>query len=276
MTQDAEYLAHEFLRNCTKSFNKAYMTKVLNSLGARVTKQDVEDILMSVEDIFVLGEDKYLSRAGLFTGVCFSIKPTFAEYRQRMLILGSRCIPYVDPDKLHYSLSVFNGVSRLKTVTGSFKSEDAMDMFITYGEEFCPQLINSDPANFDYDGKSFELPSYTSLTGIDIGFLIDKYDFKYGDFITLRVRNWAKGILSIILPPRKSCCKDKNTSTDISLLQEQLLKAWYDRVEECLLETFDLMGPLRSIDQQLMCLFIACPELLVSGPIGNFNDFLKN
>ena len=269
MKSQAESYAEKFLRTYRHLFSVRDMIKVFASAGIRTSNREAAAYLESSPFVFCLQNNKYLTRAGAFTGELFSIKPTPHEYEQRVLIPGARCLPFVDSDMFSTSLSFYTGNYRLQPKVGRFDSDEAIDMFLFFGEEYAPQYIAADPANANLDiaDMDFGLPTNVNLTGVDLTPLIEKHGLRKGDRLLCYVEDWDAGKIQV------SVINDGDNLFDRGMEGEARLD-WYDCLEQGLLESFDKDGPCGTIEEQLSMVFFEHIEELCVPDCGSVEEFV--
>ncbi len=270
MDAAAKMFTDQFLRNFCGKFTARELSRFFSSIGVRASAKECEQFLENCPWVFELENGGFITKAGAFTGHIFSIKPTTVEYEQKMLILGGRCIPFVDSEIPSHELSLQIDDYFLPTKVGVFDSDLAIDMFLLYGEEYAPQYIASDPANQDIDfvNRDFELPNNVHLTGFDISILIDAYKMKKGDRLLCTVKNWDEGIIEI------KVVHDGENFFDCGLDGSKRL-LWYKNLEEALLESFETIGPCGTIEEQLGTVFFEKSFELSTVYCGSVEEYLS-
>lgn len=264
-----EDLAEKFLRTYVKPFTAKDMKKVLNSIGFSASLEDAEDFLCSSPNVLELEDGWFITHAGAFTGEIFSIVPTAAEARQGVFVPGDRCMPFVESDRISSTLRFYVKGKKVPSKVGVFDSDDAIDMFMLYGEEYAPQYIATDPANKDMDllSQDFELPNTVRLTGLDLGYLSEKYGYKKGDRILCCVTDWNAGKLNMMV------LHSDETRFDKGEVGEQRIE-WFADLEKKLLECFEKRGPMASIEEQLVTVFFENRRSLCVPYCGSMDEFL--
>ncbi|MCR5763719.1 MAG: hypothetical protein K6G00_10105 [Treponema sp.] len=270
MNIQAQAYVEKYLRTYRDVFTVRDMLKVFSSVGIRTSLKDVRDFLEHNSLVFSLENDTYITQAGAFTGVLFSIKPTGAEYDQNIIVAGDRCMPFVDSEIGCHSLAFFYEDKKLPQKIGKFNSDDAIDMFMLYGEEYAPQYIASDPANESLNLllNSFELPNEVSLTGVDISELIKKGDLQKGDRILCYVRDWNLGYVDMVVVHDGHNLFDCGAEGDAKL-------DWYEKLESFCLEEFENEGPCAAIEEQLTYIFFMHRKELCVPICGSVEEYIK-
>jgi hypothetical protein len=261
-------LAEKFLRTYTEPFSVQEMKKVLNSIGISASYEDAESFIWSSSSVFRLSEQEYITYAGAFTGEIFSIMPTPAEVAQGVLVPGDRCMPFVESDRVSATLQFYLNGKLVPEKVGVFDSDDAIDMFILFGEEYAPQYIASDPANADLDmvEREYELPNTVRLTGIDLDYLSKNCAYKKGDRILCCVSNWDEGILNIMV------LHSDETKFDKGEIGEKRLE-WYSLLEKFFLDDLEINGPEDCIEDQVRNVIFANRKELCVPYCGSLEEF---
>lgn len=242
-----------YLRTCLTLFSAKDFERNLRKLGIRTDVEECEFFLDTNSDVFALTNGLYITRAGVFTGKYFSIKPTKKELAEGVFVAGHRCMPFVDPDELPQMLHFFYKNKELPRKVMEFDSATAESFFFLAGEEFSPQFIVADPANermIISDAESI-LPPIVNLTCVDISELINDVGFKNGDRLLCRVVDWDANIIEIVPVTRTV------QTGGMRMRQEDLdRQQWHKNLEDILLEQFGRMGPCSSIEEQLALAFL--------------------
>lgn len=270
MNNQARNLIEKYLRTNLDVFTTKDVIKMFSNAGIRVSVREVKEFLDHSNLVFPLENEDFITKAGAFCGELFSIRPTPAEYDQKMLVCGDRCVPFVDPDIASYALTFFINDKMLPKKTGVFNSDDAIDMFMFFGEEYAPQYIASDPANEEFNlmKNDFELPNKVNLTGIDITELIEKHGLKKGDRILCYVEDWDYGFINTAV------VHDGHNLFDCGDEGEAKLD-WYASLEKFCEEEFDNQGPCSSIEEQLSYIFFSHRDVLCVNTCGSVEEFIN-
>ena len=265
-----QMMIDKFLRRCCEKFSAKAMTKFFSQLGVRIPVREAESYLLQNPLVFPLENNLFVTRAGVFTGELFSIKPSPSEFEQKVLVPGSRCIPFVDGELLSSDLTFLDSKgNKLQHKVGTFDSDAAIDMYIVYGEEYAPQYIASDPANSSLNmvQREFELPNTVKLTGIDISPFIEE-GMQKGDRFLCTVADWDSGVIKI------SAVHDGENIFNMGQEGSLRLK-WYKTLEEGLLESFNSDGPCSSMEEQLSNLFCRKLDELCIPLCGSIEEYLN-
>lgn len=273
MNLQSQLIVDKFLRRCCKNFTARDVSKISSEFGGgfKISVKEAQEYLDSNPLVFTLENGRYITRAGVFTGELFSIRPSAKEFDQKILIPGSRCIPFVDSEIVSSTLNFYDENGRkLKKKTAVFDSDHAIDMFILYGEEYAPQYIAADPANKDLDmvKREFELPNTVNLTGIDISPFIEKEGMQKGDRFLCCVTDWDCGDIKMTVVHDGSNVFNRG-------LEGRLRLEWYQELENALKVSFNTDGPCACIEDQLANVFCRNLEELCVPVCGSVEEYLN-
>lgn len=264
-----------FVRKFLQPFSIKDFESECKSIGIKINKNEIEELLEKNPYIFPLEKKMYITRAGAFSGRYFSFVPTLQEVSQKVIIAGDRCLPFVDFDQFPFYLnfSVENKLLEKKILKTDCNT--ATSLFSLFGDEFLAQYIAADPANekLHIAENAFELPQNLYLTGFDVTNLFEKYNFKYGDRLICYVSNWDLGIVEIF--PLKAFLEKSNDEFVHFSDYEIARNEWYINLENMLLEGFKKMGPCSSIEEQLANVFYENRKKLCIPLCGSIHEFLE-
>ena len=270
MNPPASHFIEHFLRTYLDTFTVRDFVKHLATKGIRMSEKQALDYILSTPYVYQLDAKTFITKAGVFTGVYFSIKPTAAEIAQKMFVIGDRCLPFVDEEMLPSQMMFWIDEDELDVKTGVFDSDFAIDAFQLFGEEYAPQYIAADPANADVNfvDRNFELPANVSLTGFDLEPLIRYYNFKEGDRLLCHITDWDMGIVCV------EVIHSHNDVFDTGVQASKRLE-WYALLEESLLNSFNDVGPCSSISEQLEIVFFDQRDRLCEPDCGSIEEYLS-
>ncbi|MBQ9630932.1 MAG: hypothetical protein IJR49_05040 [Treponema sp.] len=270
MKVQAEALINRFLRTHKECFSIKEFSRILLKMGIRANKNECFEYLAMNPFVFSLPKNMFVTRCGVFTDKLFSFKPTRKEVEQGIFVAGSRCMPFADPEMFPSMFTFIYKGNVLSQQSAEFDAGTAADLHALYGVEFASQYITADPANtgLDLASNDFELPPYVKLTGKSLLPLINDCAFKYGDRLLCKILNWDLGQIEIV-----SVVQNKKS---LQLGYENLKReSWNACLENALLESFDIVGPRSSIEEQLALVFLEKQEELCTNDCGSIEEFLE-
>ena len=249
MKVTAENMVEKFLRTCMSPFTLEDFYDFVRKMGVKCDKEECEDFLLQNEDIFALNNGTYITRCGAFTGEYFSFRPSRKEIENKAFIVGHRCMPFADPEVLSCHYNFFYKQKLLPKTIVKYESREAADFFFLYGSEYVNQYIVSDPANIDVDlaETDYELQRFINITCTSLEPLL-KDGFSYGDRIICNVSDWDTFSIEI------NFIKAEKKPMQMAP-QDIQRETWYNFLESQLLESFEKMGPRKSIEEQLAIVF---------------------
>ncbi len=265
-----EVLINHFVRTYTDVFSLADFMEFVRECGIRATEAECVDYLETNPNIFVLKDGRYATRAAAFTQRYFSIKPGRKELMNRTLIVGHRCMPFVDPEILPLGINFYYKNNLLELTETEFDSATVLDAYTLYGDEYSSQYIVSDPANSGIDlGKTdFVLPPTVKVTGPSLAPLIAD-GFCYGDRILARVTDWDSSAVQVEFIHREGA--------GLQMTMEDVQRAeWYSALDRELNASFDILGPLGSIEDQLAMVFANNLNMLCHKNCGSIEEFFEH
>ncbi len=269
MKISAETLVHKFIRSYPEPFSLEFFSGFVAKFGVKFTKEECESYLEENPNVFTLANGLYATRACMFSNQYFSIKPERKELDKGVFIAGHRCMPFVDPDVLSCSIAFVYKRHALPQKVVEMDSSFLMDLFTLYGDEYSPQYIAQDPANkgMDLSALDYTLPPVVNITGFSTEPLV-KEGFKPGDRLVCKVLDWDNCVVGVEFVPRE---EEQNcfqmTNEDIER------ERWYSLLEKYLLESFKIMGPGDSIEEQLSVVFAEKRSELCVKNCGSIEEF---
>lgn len=245
----AELLVKQFFRSYTDPFNLKDFAEYLSRCGIKSTLKECEEYLETQENVFTLAGGMYATRACAFTNQYFSIKPSRKEVEKGVFVVGDRCIPFVDSQVLSFAITFIYKKQTLPKKVIEYDSPSLLQMFSLYGDEYAPQYVAQDTANegMDLAAMDYTLPPIVKTTAVDISCMIED-GFTNGDRLLCRVIDWDACVVEIDFVHRTD---EHYQMTMDDVAREQ----WYNLLEKYLLQSFEIMGPLGSIEEQLALIF---------------------
>ncbi|MCR5253541.1 MAG: hypothetical protein K6C98_07495 [Treponema sp.] len=243
----------------------------LKTKGVKATKQEIHALLHSSDLVFPLVNNQYVTRAGVFEGRWFSFKPSKEEIEKGQIVIGHRCMPFVNPELPPDEINVFVGSKVIDKEHATFSMNFALDTFALYGEGYVIPYIINDKSNETVSLASvqYSLPTEITLTSWPLKSISGNEEIKYGDRILCRVIDWAESIVEMSV---QKVVNDEMIISHDSIEREN----WYTYFENGLLKSFDKNGPAGSIEEQLAFLYLENQEELCIKNCGSAEEFLKH
>lgn len=260
-----------YLSRTQELFTVEDFCRYLKGENVKVSKDYACEILNSSDLVFPLKGDKYITRAGVFIGRWFSFKPSKEEVQKGHILLGHRCMPFINPEISPDKINVSNSKYIISSESTVFSMNLAMDTFALYGEGYVIPYVFNDQANTKHALSSvkYSMPSEIELTSWSLDKICDGYKFKFGDRLLARVIDWENSVIELkVLPANED---------SLSISEEDIEREeWYTKFENGLLESFNNNGPASSIEEQLAFLFLENEEELCTKYCGSSEEFLKH
>ena len=269
MDIDFSFIIDEFLSTYQQIFTLESFCKLIKMRGVKVTKDQAKELLETSDKVFTLVNSEYVTRAGVFTGRWFSFKPSMEEIQKGHIILGHRCMPFVNPDFSPDKIKVTNKKYVISSKAVSFSMNLAMDTFALFGEGYVIPYIFNDQSNTKTPLASVQygMPNEIELTAWPISKIIGGESIRFGDRILGKVIDWENNVVELSVLPASNT---EITKADIER------EEWYTNFENKLIESFETTGPSDSIEQQLAYLFLENQEELCIQSCGSSEEFLKH
>ena len=264
-------LVAKFLTTQFETFTVKDFYNYLRKHSCKVTKTQVADLLYSSDYVFSLVNEEFITRAGVFTGRWFSFCPSKEEIKKNHIILGHRCMPFVNQDVNPDSYNLVSNGNFVESEPENFSMNQALDTFAMFGEGYVIPYILNDKANktIMLSSLQYNLPVSVDLTSWSLEKLFPGQKVEFGDRILCRVVDWNKSIIEVSL--------QKNDMAGFVVSATALKrKEWYSMVEAALLAGFDRHGPASSIEAQLSFLFLENQETLCTKNCGSIEEFIVN
>lgn len=259
------------LRNSKNIFSVKDIKDLLSKMGLKLTLRETRAFIESSPYIFILEDGMYMSRSAAFSYEFFSIKPSAFEFSKRVFFSGDRCMPFADVEVHPADFDFYYKNKKLKTKAIEVDSDFAIDLYMLFGEEYASQYIAADPANkneIDLTQTNYTLPVNVKLTAFDLKPLIDD-GFTKNDRLLCYVESWGEC---------KICVDFEHDNTD-NIFDSGLIgkqrSDWYIKLENYLLESFELIGPCATIEEQLANVFFEHRLELCQKNCGSVEEMLK-
>nr|MCR5400246.1 hypothetical protein [Treponema sp.] len=268
---EASYIFNEYFFLQQDIFTLDEFYHYVRSHGIRINKTQCNDILHSSDYVFSLINNEFITRSGVFVGRWFSFMPSKEEVQKGHILLGHRCMPFINPEVPPDSIMVTTKMNSVKSTSTVFSMNLAMDVFALFGEGYVLPYILNDRANkkVPLSSVQYSMPSEVELTSWPLDQISPDYKFQYGDRLLARVINWEENLIEL------SVLKAESNSSSVSE-QELDREDWYTHFENGFLESIEKNGPSASIEQQLAFLFLEYQEELCVKNCGSVEEFLKH
>ncbi len=264
-------IIEEYLTGQLDVFTGDDFYKYLKAHGAKITKAEALEILHVSEYVFSLVNNEFVTKAGVFTGRWFSFKPSREEVEKDAIIIGHRCIPFVNSEIPPDGINIICDGNVVESGAETFSMNLAMDTFALYGEGYILPYIFNDRNNtaLPLSSVQYSMPQEIKLTCWPLHKISGAESFKYGDRILCRVVSWSDGLVEM--------CAQKSGLSEFVISDEAVQREeWYSYFENGLLESFDRHGPASSIEEQLSFLFLENQEQLCTRNCGSTEEFLAH
>lgn len=264
-------IIEEYLTEQLDVFTTDDFCKHLKAHGVKVTKADASEILHVSEYVFSLVNNEFVTKAGVFTGRWFSFKPSREEVEKGYIIIGHRCMPFVNTEVPPDGISIMSEGKIIESEAHTFTMNLAMDTFALYGEGYVIPYIFNDKSNTSLALSSvqYSMPQEIRLTCWPLSKISGGKPFHYGDRIICRVISWSDCVVEMKV-------QDSGLSDMVISDEAVQREEWYTYFENGLLESFDRHGPASSIEEQLSYLFLENQEELCTRCCGSVEEFLDH
>ena len=264
-------IIEEYLTQQLDVFTADDFYKYLKSHSAKINKSEARELLQVSEYVFSLVNNEFVTKAGVFTGRWFSFKPSREEVEKGYIILGHRCMPFVNPEIPPDSISLMSDGKLVESQAQTFSMNLAMDSFALFGEGYILPYIFNDKNNtaLPLSSVQYSMPQEIQLTAWPLKNIKGGSSIKFGDRILCRVISWSDCVVEVSV--QQSVLSDMVISDEAVQREE-----WYTYFENGLLESFDRHGPASSIEEQLSFLFLENQEQLCVRSCGSTEEFLAH
>ena len=263
-------IIEDFFLNYTDIFTVDEFCHMLKSQGVKISHDSARSVLDASDMVFSLIKEEYITRAGVFIGRWFSFMPSAEEIQKGHIILGHRCMPFINPDCSPDDIQITSGKTMLNPKAVTFSMNLALDTFALYGEGYVLPYIFNDHSNktFQLSSVQYGMPSEITLTAWPLSKIAGGEKIKYGDRILGRVIDWSESLVELMVLPANS--SSELTADDLER------EEWYSNFEKGLINGFETNGPVSSIEQQLAFLFLENQQELCIKNCGSAEEFLKH
>lgn len=274
MKKDISVILRNYFSVQENIFSVSGFMAYLKSKGIKLSFDEALGILNSSNYVFPLINDEFITRAGVFTNKWFSIKPSKEEIKKDRLVLGHRCMPFINPDIPPCDIKIITPTARPFPRFDTFSMNFALDVFAFYGEGYVIPYIINDRANKDFSLQSVQdsLPNQTSLTCWTLSQVAGR-KMNYGERLLCRVVDWPSNTIEVQLIEKELPQNKEELQITVDDLQRE---RWYNYFEKGFLESFEKNGPSGSIEEQLALLFLENIDVLCVKNCGSSEEFLRH
>lgn len=274
MKKDISVILRNYFSVQENIFSVSGFMAYLKSKGIKLSFDEALGILNSSNYVFPLINDEFITRAGVFTNKWFSIKPSKEEIKKDRLVLGHRCMPFINPDIPPCDIKIITPTARPFPRFDTFSMNFALDVFAFYGEGYVIPYIINDRANKDFSLQSVQdsLPNQTSLTCWNLSQVAGR-KMNYGERLLCRVVDWPSNTIEVQLIEEELPQNKEELQITVDDLQRE---RWYNYFEKGFLESFEKNGPSGSIEEQLALLFLENIDVLCVKNCGSSEEFLRH
>ena len=274
MKKDISVILRNYFSVQENVFSVSDFIAYLKSKGIKLSFDEALGILNSSNYVFPLINDEFITRAGVFTNKWFSIKPSKEEIKKDRLVLGHRCMPFINPDIPPCDIKIITPTARPFPRFDTFSMNFALDVFAFYGEGYVIPYIINDRANKDFSLQSVQdsLPIQTSLTCWTLSQVAGR-KMNYGERLLCRVVDWPSNTIEVQLIEKELPQNKEELQITVDDLQRE---RWYNYFEKGFLESFEKNGPSGSIEEQLALLFLENIDVLCVKNCGSSEEFLRH
>jgi len=261
-----EESVHDFLENATEPFTLEEITAYVQMPERKRDNMlaiEIAALIDSRKIAFRVNERKWLSRRGFFEPAAFVIKPTKLELVNGILIPGHRCVPFANPLLMPHEYSFFCNGSIVPVTSTEGPPEDLYPFYCVFGEEYAPQYIaRENPENESaFNADPYEDPPEVSIRTLDMRNIYRELAFVPGDRFVTRTLDWKKGHFEL-----KKAGKDEWTQKD--------LYSWHEAAEEGFEDSFALLGPGSSTEEQITYAYWYAGKRIKEIPAYSLEEFL--
>ncbi|MDR3166691.1 MAG: plasmid pRiA4b ORF-3 family protein [Treponema sp.] len=242
MTINQEDALYEFLETVTKPFTLEEVLSFIRMVDPKRSGRlgtEVAAFIDSRNIAFRLDLKQWISRRGCFEPVQFVIIPTRLELLNGILIPGHRCIPFANPVLLPQEYVFHWQGMTIPYTTTEGPPEEFYPFYSIFGEEYAPQYVARDnPENEEaFNSDPYDDPPEVSIHTLDMRNIYRETSFVPGDRFVVSTVDWKTGIFEL-----ERVGKDAWT--------EEALAAWFKAAERGFEDSFALLGPGTSTEEQ--------------------------
>jgi hypothetical protein len=266
MELEQEEALYEFLENTAEPFTLEDISGYVQAFGKKRNKRlnlEISAYLETRKIAFRQDNRRWVSRRACFEPVPFVITPTRLELLNGILIPGHRCVPFANPLTLPNHYKFFWQGKPVPLTTTEADPEDLYPYYCIYGEEFAPQYIARDnPENEEaFNADPYEDPPEVSIHTLDMRGIYRECSFVPGDRFVVRTINWKE-------------CRFEMEKAGKDDWQLKELDKWAEAAEGGFEDSFALLGPGASTEEQIAFAYWYGGERMRSVPAYSLDEFL--
>ncbi|MDR3122775.1 MAG: plasmid pRiA4b ORF-3 family protein [Treponema sp.] len=266
MTENQEDALYEFLENHREPFALNDVVGFIRLLDASRNSRLAEEVAAFIDSqsiAFPLENGTWVSRRGYFEPLRFVISPTRSELLNGILIPGHRCVPFANPSLLPQEYRFFYKGKQIPFSSSEGPPEEFYPYYTIFGEEYAPQYVARDNPNNEsaFNSDPYEDPPDVSIRTLDMRNLYRELAFVPGDRFVVRTLDWKEGVFSL-----ERVGKDEWSRAD--------LDAWQEAAEEGFEDSFKLLGPGESTEEQIAYAYWHGRDRMRELPAYALEDFL--
>ncbi|MDR2481539.1 MAG: plasmid pRiA4b ORF-3 family protein [Spirochaetaceae bacterium] len=266
MTQVQEDALYEYLLERREPF-------LLKDVTATVRAQDssnfgrlsaeISRLIKENRLAFNIGSNRWITRAGCFTGSKFVINPTKDELVNGILIPGHRFIPFASPIRMQKEYTCLWKGKEIPFIDTEASPDDLYPYYSIFGDEFSPQLIaRESPQNeAAYNADPYEEPLEVSIKTFDMRSFYRESLFVPGDNLVLTLIDWRNSVFEVEHIPASRWDKDE-------------LVKWFTIAESGFRMSFEKVGPNCTIEEQVAWAFFYGGIRMRTVPAYSLESFL--
>jgi hypothetical protein len=243
MTISQEEALLDFLENVTEPFDLEDVVTYIRMIDPkRINRLAAEaEALINFRNIaFQIGNRRWISRRGCFEPVRFVITPTRLELLNGILIPGHRCVPFANPALLPHEYTFMWKDAAIPPGVTEGSPEEFYPYYSIFGEEYAPQYVARDnPENEQaFNSDPYDDPPEVSIHTLDMRNIYREASLVPGDRFVVCTTDWINGIFKL-----EKAGKDEWSAAD--------LYAWFEAAEGGFEDSFNLLGPSSSTEEQI-------------------------
>ena len=261
----------EYLLKVTTAFTILDVEKFLKAEKIHVTPTKIYEILVQDPGVIEVDSGLFLTVPTFFKGFYFSIKPTQFEIENNILIIGHRCVPFLNVNVFPHDIRFVFKSKEIEKKEFALPLAKVKQFYELFGTEFIYDYLLKD-GNHKNDDLAFDNNLFDDnevyITVLNLEKFYQQHNFSFGDIISCKIKDWSKNEVAI-----SSLNFEKSAIFNHFKYFEER-KKWMDNFEELLLESFSLWGPCGSIEEQLMRVMYVNKEILNKKTCGSIEEVI--